>query len=159
MSHTPCIEARISWIGYIKLTLIGILLYSSIIAAIISSISAGVAMLFDNRQLAGVLFAIMSFICLGFLIYGFIRIRSCRVYTDNEGVWYEGGLFPWSRGTTGVRWENFDQVLFRKSFFSWITGSYTVYLDDRYGRSITVKNIWLGRRWVGQVNHYAMNTR
>ena len=91
--------------------------------------------------------------------FGWILFRlSCyRAYMDETGVWYYSGLFPWSEGIRGIRWENFDQAQHRQSIFSWVSHSYTIYLLDRYGRSVTVKNLHNGRDWSALVNDYAFD--
>lgn len=161
MSDMPLIEARLSWVAYCKFIVLAFLVYVFPAASVIGMIAAGISILsdavFDPAKMSGILFVVLSLIFCGFFLYGLSRIRRCRVYIDADGIWFESGLFPWSHGIRGVRWENFDQALFRKSFFSWISGSYTVFLYDRYGRTVEVKDVWQGRRWVGAVNDYALN--
>ena len=151
-STPPFPEARISWVGYVKIILLGLLLYFLLIAPAVSLLSMLWIFAFDNETATNITFAVLSVIAVGSLLYGLTQVRHCRAYADEAGVWFDSGLFPWSRGTRGVRWENFDQALYYPTPFSWIARSYTVDLRDRYGHSIKIRNLYNGRDWAGSIN-------
>lgn len=145
--------ARISWLGYVQYIVIGILLYLFAVSSVFSLISAGFGYaLGENKAVANTVFFILTLLYLVGFGYVLYRTRQCKAFMDDEGVWFYCGLFPWTRGIRGVRWENFDQAQFRPGMFSWLFCTYTVYLNDRYGRTVVIKNLFNGREWSGRVN-------
>lgn len=76
-----------------------------------------------------------SFFSLVGLIYGalaFFSLRSYKLFTDTNGVWVASGIFPWSKGVTGVKWCDLDSVLYFTGFISWALKSHTIHIGHRY---------------------------
>lgn len=145
--------ARLSWVAYIQYAVIGILLYLFMVSSAFSIVS-GLFFALGKTAAQTILYGLSLLYLAGFGRVLF-KLSRCRAYIDETGVWYYSGLFPWSEGIRGVRWENFDQVQYGQSVFGWAAHSYTVYLLDRYGRSVAVRNLHNGREWSAAVNGYA----
>lgn len=148
--------ARLSWVAYIQYFVIGILLYLFVVSSSFAVISGLLGLALGKSAAQTVLYGLTLLYLAGF---GWVlfKLTRCRAYIDETGVWYYSGLFPWSEGIRGVRWENFDQAQYQQSVFGWATHSYTIYLLDRYGRSVTIKNLHNGRDWSAGVNDYAFD--
>lgn len=155
---TPHFSARISWIGYIRFIIL-FLLFGMLVISTAGGVVLGLVHWLLGETAAK--FAAIGFCVVGSMVcflYCLYRLLQFKAYTDDDGVWFVHGYFPWSAGIRGVRWENFDQVLFRPSLFSWLTGSYTVFIRDRYGNTVTVKDLFLGKQWSASVNGLAMDS-
>ena len=146
-------QAKVSWIGYLRFVIIFLLV------GLLVTQFASIPLIWAGETLFGdigvTVMSVAAYIaapllCLFYCLY---RLFHFRAYTDDEGVWFYSGYFPWSEGIRGVRWENFDQVLYQPSMFSWFTRSYRIFLQDRYGNRITVKDLYNGHRWGGNVNN------
>ena len=73
---------------------------------------------------------VLSAIALG--TYSVLANRSATIYTDDNGVWLYSGIFPWSKGITGVKWRDLDEALFYQGFFGWLFKSYTIRIGHRF---------------------------
>ena len=73
---------------------------------------------------------VLSAIALG--AYSVLANRSATIYTDDNGVWLYSGIFPWSKGITGVKWRDLDEALFYQGFFGWLFKSYTIRIGHRF---------------------------
>lgn len=80
---------------------------------------------------AGVVFA-LSALLVGYRI---ASTRSVVLYYDDAGVWVHSGVMPWSRGVHGVKWRDMDEAAYERSFWSWLTRSWTVQVSHRYTRA------------------------
>lgn len=149
--------ARLSWVAYIQYFVIGILLYLFVVSSTFAVISGLLGLALGKGAAQTVLYGLTLLYLAGFG-WMLFRLTCCRAYVDETGVWYYSGLFPWSKGIRGVRWENFDQAQYQQSVFGWASHSYTIYLLDRYGRSVTIKNLHNGRDWSALVNEYAFES-
>ena len=146
--------ARLSWLAYLKIFIFGILFYLLSAMSVFSIVSAWTAS-FLGRTAGGIAFIFLSLLYLSGFVYYLVKTRRCMAFTDDDGVWFYSRIFPWSRGLRGVRWENFDQAQFRTGIFSWLCRSYTVYLLDRYGKTVMIKDLSDGRDWSASVNDAA----
>lgn len=146
--------ARLSWVVYIQYFVIGVLLYLFIVSSVFSVIS-GLLGLALGKVTAQSLFYGLTLLYLSGFGWVMFQLSRCHAYVDETGVWYYSGLLPWAKGIRGIRWENFDQVQYGQSVFGWAAHSYTVYLLDRYGRTVTIRNLYNGRDWSAVVNNYA----
>ncbi|MFI0471833.1 hypothetical protein ACGLWX_03815 [Halomonas sp. HMF6819] len=98
--------------------------------------------------------AIVSF------IYNVIYVRSVRLFVDEAGVWIDEGVFPWQKGSRGVKWRDLDTALFFKGFVSWAFNSYAITIGHRYTKDseINIRHVKNGKRFVELVNneHYRL---
>ena len=106
--------ARLSWVAYIQYFVIGILLYLFVVSSAFAVISGMLGLALGKSAAQTVFYGLTLLYLVGF---GWIlfRLSCCRAYMDETGVWYYSGLFPWSEGIRGIRWENFDQAQYRQS--------------------------------------------
>ncbi len=152
-------QAGISWVGYARFLIIFFLTGFMVIGFAIAPFIAGAEMLLGEKAAEIVAALVGVAVPLGCLLYCLYRLHGFRAYADDDGVWFYSGYFPWSEAVRGVRWENFDQVLYRPSMFSWFTRSYRVFIKDRYGNTVSVRDLHNGNRWGGSVNYFAMNRK
>lgn len=148
-------KARLSWVIYIKIGIIAVLIYLAILMAIPPLFVLNFGIEASGKVVVTAL-VIMTLLYFGVVFYFLYKVHDCCAYIDRDGIWFRQNIFPWSRGLIGVRWENFDQAQYRPSVISWMTKSYTVFLQDRFGKSVVIKNLYNGRKWSGAVNTVAM---
>ncbi|MDR2152051.1 MAG: hypothetical protein LBO72_04455 [Helicobacteraceae bacterium] len=88
------------------------------------------------------------------LIYSFIYLRNIRLYTDENGVWVYRGVFPWQKGSYGVKWRDLDSASYFTSFLSWLLRTYDIRIDHRYTKDneITLSRVFNGHRAVAHIN-------
>jgi len=79
--------------------------------------------------------ALLLVLALLFVGYQFAYLRSYRLYYDDMGVWIYSGILPWKRGVAGVKWRDLDEATFHNSFWSWLSGSYTIQLKHRFTKA------------------------
>ena len=91
-------------------------------------------------------------------VYKVLMIRSVTLFTNDAGVWVRSGIFPWSRGYSGVKWRDLDEASMFLGFFSWAFKSYTVKLSHRYTRNneIYLNHIKHGDKAVSAINRQLM---
>jgi hypothetical protein len=70
-----------------------------------------------------------------FVGYQIAYLRSFKLYYDDMGVWIYSGILPWKRGVAGVKWRDLDEATFHNSFWSWMSGSYTIQLKHRFTKT------------------------
>lgn len=99
-------------------------------------------------------YAFVFGISLSYLIYRIMYIRSVVLYTNQEGVWFHRGVFPWQKGISGVLWRDLDSAVFYPNFLSWICRSYNVQLTHRHTKSneMLLRDIAHGHRVVEEIN-------
>jgi hypothetical protein len=93
-----------------------------------------------------------------------LSIRKYKLYTDENGVWISYGLFPWTKGFSGVKWRDLNECTLVNSFLSWLLRSYTVMVTHRYTKTdeVVMTHTRLGKRAVLEINglhqkHLGMN--
>ncbi|RYV01830.1 hypothetical protein SOPP22_15865 [Shewanella sp. OPT22] len=85
-----------------------------------------------------------------------LHIRSVELYVDNDGVWIYSGIFPWNKGSSGVKWRDLDEAVYYTGFFSWLVKSYTVKISHRFTKDseIVLSNMKSGEKAVPLINEY-----
>jgi len=83
-----------------------------------------------------------------------LAVASIVLYTDRNGVRVYQGVFPWSRGVTGVIWRDVEDATYVTGLFSWLFDSYSVRIGHRFTKTneIHVSHIANGRQTVIQIN-------
>ena len=71
---------------------------------------------------------------------------------DSEGVWYQEGIFPWTKVGSGLTWKNFERAWITQGFISWVTRSYTLNVYHRYNSDIRFRIQHMPRQVVDLVN-------
>jgi len=148
---------KVSWVGYIRaiistiirtaIYLLALLIVSNILSAIFS---------FDlkpykqERQVLAIIFVAVL------LLIKILYTRSISLYYDDIGVWNFSGIFPWSKGITGVKWENIDEATYKTGFLNWAFKSYEVTIKHKYTKAneIILPNILKGDNAVMHINNF-----
>jgi hypothetical protein len=80
-------------------------------------------------------FTFTNFIALLLLaraVYKFFELQSHKLYANDEGVFYEGGILPWAKGAIGAKWRDIDSAAFLNSPLSWAAKSFDVRVLQRF---------------------------
>ena len=133
---------KMAWTAYIR---------PFIVFVFISLIGPSVYV--DGFHTAGMFICIFAVVL---LIYQVLSIRSILLFTDDEGVWVFSGIFPWSRGTFGVKWRDIEDAVYTTGFWSWALKSYTVRIGHRFTKSseIVLPHIARGDAAVMHINAF-----
>jgi len=94
------------------------------------------------------------------IIFGvYIYIRSYTLFIDDAGVWVFHGLFPWSKGVSGIKWSDFSEATYSQNFFSWALSSYTVTAKNKFkGQSeFVLYDMHNGDTAVAKINSVSQN--
>ena len=96
---------------------------------------------------------------LGLFTIQVLTVRSTALYTDAEGIWVYRGIFPWSKGSFGIKWRDVEDATFFQNFFSWLFKSYTVRVGHRFTKTseIVLPHIKRGHEAAMHINdlHHA----
>ena len=65
-----------------------------------------------------------------------LSIRKYKMYTNESGVWISYGLFPWTKGFSGVKWRDLNECILVNNFLSWMLRSYTIVVSHRYTKRL-----------------------
>lgn len=133
---------RMAWTAYIR-------------PIVVFSILFIIGLAFRGNDYSAIGFTFFAF-SLGLLTIQILWIRSVNLYTDDEGVWVYSGIFPWSRGVSGVKWRDLEDAVYFTGFWSWILKSYTVRVGHRFTKSseIVLPHIARGNLAVEHINSF-----
>lgn len=83
-----------------------------------------------------------------------LSIRKYKLYTDESGVWISYGLFPWTKGFSGVKWRDLNECTLVNNFSSWLLRSYTVLVTHRYTKTdeVVMTHTRFGKMAVLEIN-------
>lgn len=156
MDSIDCIENstdhsiiyRLSWVKYLRLFLFFIF-FSFISIVIISSSKE------TGWVIGGLIFETLVLIR---TIISFLGLRAWKLYSNQDGVWIYSGIFPWSKGTYGVKWRDIDSAITYTGFFSWLTNSHAVVIKHRFSKEdeIAMSNVYHGKEAVFNINNSIM---
>lgn len=127
----------LSWLAYIKPVIIFLILV--LIAFWFKTLSMRIT---------------ITSIALVLLIYQIAFRHSIILYTDDDGVWVQRGIFPWNKGAYGVKWRDIDEAVFFTGFISWAFKSYAIRVGHRYTKDseLYLKHVRLGNEAVEHIN-------
>lgn len=133
---------RMAWTAFIR---------PVVVFAVICAIGAT----FYNNDVAAAGILIWVF-AVTLLVYQILFFRSVILFTNDEGVWVFSGVFPWSKGTAGVKWRDLEDAVYFTGFWSWALKSYTVRVGHRFTKSseIVLPHIAHGNRAVEHINMF-----
>lgn len=133
-----------SWTAYVRPVIVFIIM-----------VGIGYALTNVNGWLGGIFMAFW----LGLFVVQILTIRSVVLYTDDKGVWVYSGIFPWSKGTRGVKWRDVEDAVYFQNFSSWLLKSYTVRIGHRFTKSseIVLPHIARGHEAVMHINDFHHN--
>ena len=108
----------------------------------------------DNWFLAYIALAVWAIVTILCGILAFLNMRSVKLYYDEDGVWLYSGIFPWNKGSNGIKWRDLDTALYITGFTSWALRSYRIILSHRFTKDaeIILKDIKNGDVFVKKVN-------
>lgn len=91
---------------------------------------------------------------LAWTVYSVMLTNSIRLFTDENGVWIESGVFPWEKGVSGVQWRDLGQAGYTPGFMNWALRSYDVRISNRFttGAELYLPNVHRGNLAVEHVN-------
>jgi hypothetical protein len=74
--------------------------------------------------------------------------------SDLDGVWVYSGIFPWSKGSFGVKWRDIDSASFKTGFFSWALRTYDIRVGHRFTKDseIVLSSVYKGQEAVVHIN-------
>ncbi|AZS49648.1 hypothetical protein DM558_02120 [Entomomonas moraniae] len=138
------LQARLSWFAYVR----------SIIGFVIILAIVGVIDYIFFRNSNAIFYSILGVVTLIYWGLVILSTRAVKVYSDEDGVWIFAGIFPWNRGSSGIKWRDLDEAVYYTGFFSWLFKSYTIKLTHRYTKTneIVVADVWRGNKLVKQIN-------
>lgn len=131
---------RISWTAYLAIFLL-----------LLISLAAGLAVYeYLNRTIGLIVCGLVAL----FFLHRIFMLYSVMLYIDDDGVWVYSGIFPWSRGSNGVKWRDLEEAVYFPNFFSWIFRSYTVRLTQRFTHEgqILLRSVYQGNKAVERIN-------
>lgn len=88
------------------------------------------------------------------LIYRVLLLRSVVLFVNDQGVWVYKGIFPWNRGTAGVRWRDVEDASYVPGFIGWVLKAYKIRIGHRFtrGSEIVLASVKNGHEAVEQIN-------
>lgn len=135
-SAVPATAFRLSWVAYIRpvIFLLGMQLLSALFPSVIHYILAVLA--------------------LAWFVYWVMDARALRIYANENGVWVQSGILPWTRGVSGVKWRDVADASYYPNFISWAAKSYRVRIGHRFTKSseIFIAHVRDGNRAVEMIN-------
>ena len=149
---SPFLAFRLSWVAYVRESW-AFLVRFLLCGGGATLISMGLDRYADMHTEAwlpvlGVLAAI------AWTVYSVMLTNSIRLFTDENGVWMQSGVFPWEKGITGVQWRDLGQAGCTQGFMSWALRSYGVRISNRFttGSELYLPNVHRGNLAVEHVN-------
>lgn len=112
-----------SWTAYVRVALVGMVLFIISVTAWGISVGAGL---------------VVSLLALAFVVYQVLLIKSYHLYFDDAGVWVFSGVLPWNKGVAGVKWRDLDEAVYFQSMGSWLFKSYSIRIGHRFTKSSEV---------------------
>jgi len=128
-----------SWIAYVGVFIMALLLYGLVWPAFYVSEIAAAAVMLVATLIVG---------------YRVLLLRSVQLYYDDVGVWVFSGILPWKKGVAGVKWRDMDEATFEQGFWSWVSRSYTIRIGHRFTKAseIRLTDIAGGKDAVAKLN-------
>lgn len=130
---------RLSWLAYVRP--FGVFLLRGMLAA---------ATKFYAMWLAETLVVV----CLAWLVFDLISVRRVRLIVNDQGVWVESGLLPWTRGARGIMWRDVGDAGFFPGFLPWLLRSYRIVVTHRFtaDAELVLPHVHRGNKAVEHIN-------
>lgn len=150
--HSPFLVFRLSWLAYVREILA--LLVRLLVCCGVASLAALGLERFAGIQTMTWLPALGFVAAIAWTVYSIALTSTVRLFTDDNGVWVQSGLFPWERGVSGVQWRDLGQAGYTMGFMSWAVGSYDVRISHRFtaGAEVHLRNVHRGNLAVEHIN-------
>ena len=149
---SPFLVFRLSWVAYVRE------FWAFLIRLLLCGILATVISLgldrFAHMRTESWLPVLGLVAAIAWTVYSVLLTKSVRVFTDENGVWMQSGVFPWEKGITGVQWRDLGQAGYTPGFASWALRSYDVRITHRFttGSELFVRNVHRGNLAVEHIN-------
>lgn len=147
------VQYRKSWVAYVA-PAVGLFLVIVFGGTVVASTFSMTDAKGGVPILAAVAVLLLWLALLAIIVARILTIRSVLLYADDAGVWLSQGIFPWSKGTRGVKWRDIEDAVFYQGFFGWILKSYRVRVGHRFTKTseIVVTHVALGNEAVMAIN-------
>lgn len=88
------------------------------------------------------------------LVYRLAYLSTIKVILNDDGIWKQFGLLPWSSGAVGVKWRDLDQAEIYFGFLPWLTNAHTVRVGHRFTKSseLLVPHVADARGLIAEIN-------
>lgn len=148
---------RLSWLAYLCLIRI-LLVYFFVFGVLGLGASYVVSAMAGKEAQWPMGFALVLTILM--VAYQFVSLRKVVIYTDQNGVWVQQGVFPWEKAVSGVKWCDVSEATYTPGFFSWVLRSYSVRVGHRFthGAEVHLANVHQGNRAVEHINSFLLNS-
>jgi len=149
---SPFLVFRLSWVAYVRET--WAFLLRAIICVLAASALAWGLDHFAHTSTERWLPAVGVVAAIAWTVYSIMLTNSVRLFTDENGVWMQAGVFPWEKGVAGVQWRDLGQAGYTPGFASWALRSYDVRISHRFttGSELFLRNVHRGNLAVEHVN-------
>ncbi len=139
-----------SWVAYLRLIIPTAIIFVVSMLVIDITLSS-----FTDSENRGIYVLFLVFvtvaICVALLV---LSVRSYKLFYDDDGIWVYSGIFPWTKGISGIKWRDLDEAVYRTGFISWAAHSYNIRLSHRYTKSseILLSDMTNGDKAVATIN-------
>ncbi|WP_265644866.1 hypothetical protein [Verminephrobacter aporrectodeae] len=132
-------QYRMSWVAYVRPALVFFLL--SALAVVLGTLNPSLGV-------------VAALVALAIFVYQVLYLRSMILFTDDDGVWFFRGVFPWNKGITGVKWRDVEDAVFFTGFVSWAFNSYSIRVGHRFTKAseLVIPNVRDGHNAVVHIN-------
>ncbi|MGY8573450.1 hypothetical protein L0936_19235 [Paracidovorax citrulli] len=150
--RSPFLVFRLSWVAYVRESW-ALLLRFLLCGIVATLVSLGLDR-YAHMHTESWLPVLGLVTAIAWTIYSVMLTHSVRLFTDENGVWVQGGVFPWEKGISGVQWRDLGQAGYSTGFCSWALRSYDVHVSHRFtaGSEISVRNVHRGDLAVQHIN-------
>lgn len=149
---SPFLAFRLSWVAYLRET------WAFLMRLLLCGIGATLISLgldrFAHMHAEAWLPALGLVAAIAWTVYSAMLTNSVHLFTDENGVWMQSGVFPWERGHSGVQWRDVGQAGYTQGFSSWALRSYDVRISHRFttGAELYLRNVHRGNLAVEHIN-------
>lgn len=149
---SPFLVFRLSWVAYVRETW-AFLIRLLLCGVVATLISLGLDR-FAHMHTEAWLPALGLVAAIALTVYSVMYTNSIRLFTDENGVWMQSGVFPWEKGISGVQWRDLGQAGYTQGFSSWALRSYDVRISHRFtaGAELYLRNVHRGNLAVEHIN-------
>jgi hypothetical protein len=149
---SPFLVFRLSWVAYLRET--WAFLVRLLLCGIVTTlISLGLDR-YTHMHTEAWLPVLGLFAAIAWTVYSVMLTTSVRLFTDENGVWMQSGIFPWEKGVRGVQWRDLGQAGYTQGFSSWALRSYDVWISHRFSTAseLFLRNVHRGNLAVEHIN-------
>ena len=143
---------RLSWVAYVRE------IWAFVVRLLLCGIAATLISLgldrYADMHTEAWLPVLGLVVAIAWTVYSVMLTNTVRLFTDENGVWMQSGLFPWEKGITGVQWRDIGQAGYTQGFLSWALRSYDVRVSHRFtaGAELYLRNVHHGNLAVEHIN-------